>query len=537
MVNSINFSLQLKDFLFNILNTDMIKLDLLHELRGKYKFGEINIKEEKSHYKLPIGIKLGVFLLNEEEKSEIINEIQVIVLDNLKANLFTNQGIINCFILIYRIGNLHDSEQNTIAAEISKFIQTGKLIELLQEFITQLNIRYKVKYKLKEPLDVKEWRELVNSFSYFTHFDDPAEILYNIIYLNKDRIDILSLLHLLKPEPRAFLTYYRIYNLINKTDKEIQEFLRLYPEENVYVTFLLLNSQENLPWINQIIIDDMIQNRWETSGKWIFRYLYSFSFNVNENIRTIAIDRINTFFQNQFSNDNLKSTIINNFEWPEDFYALGGWLESTLNENKIDLSDTFINEMAIASTNAFINIKNNVRFYFSNTEVHYSEWFSDPYEKRTQYITTYLLFSILNCDDEVFEELTKSFKNLCYNLKTMLYGSYQSIHLTKITIHRLLLLLTSLPKDNQTIKTTRLHTLMNVMNDSFLYPWIRLVEREEIIWNYDNYEPNFMIDSELHMLIKRLSDTYDSNNEKYFKILFDSINNYSTIKWPIFITK
>lgn len=515
-----------------ILNVEEVRLDVLYLIIEKNVSSKWVIKiSPKPTSFLPVGKVLGyISFSNDFEDADILNELNAYIISKIRSCDFKTQGILTWILLIDRIGSLTDNEQYNAIEEILNTLDSENIKKLAAEFIVALNSQFSFWRENKNPETVKDWLELENASSYYFPFDNPIETLHKIIFIAKSKISLLNIIFLLNPEPRASLLFLGSDELIDNSEKDIINFIKTNPKEVTFLVYLILQSKKKYDWIGELLIDELVNNCWSVGGKWLFRDIFTSNKVSNNEIREISNKVINNFFEKEFSEEFKSKTVINNFEWPIDFIALGGWIK--VHDKNISLNKAFVNDLMVKLTLSLNQIKDNIPKYMSNSYLEFEDWFREVFDPKVQIITSYLLWSSLICDDPLWNVFKKTFESLCYELKTLFYGSYNSVITAKKLSNRLIIFFTSIP--NAKINNQRLQVLSEIFTSIVSFPWIRQIEREELIWNNKGYEPNYLMDSELLMVIINLRKIYFSTESKYFEKLFIEIKNNSTTLWPIF---
>jgi hypothetical protein len=533
--NMMKITTEEKSLIDKIINLEEVRLDVLYLLKEITipTNWSIQISPKPTSF-LPVGRVLGYISFSSNfEDEEILHEFNTYISSKIISNDFKTQGLLIWLLLIDRIGHLHDDEQYNAIEEILNNLDSEKIKKLIAEFITALNSQFSFRREDKIPDSVKDWRELENASSYYFPFDNPVETLHKIIFIAKNKINLLAILGLLNPEPRASLLFLGTAELIANSEIDFINFINNNPSEITFIVYLILQSNKRYDWIGEALIAEVVNNHWRVGGKLLFRDCFASDHKSNDEIIVLCKKVITNFFEKEFSNELITATVINNFEWPIDFVALGGWIRD--HDRDISLNKAFVNDLVIKITHSLNQNKDNISNYLSNSYLEYEDWFREVLDPKVQIITSYLLWSSLLCEVSRWDDFVKAFTNLCYEIKTLFYGSYNSMLSAKKLSNRLIIFFTSIPKSE--IDKQRTQILSDIFTNIVSFPWIRQIEREESIWNNKEYEPNYLMDSELLMVIINLRKIYFSAESKYYEKLFAEIKNNSTTPWPIFYKK
>ncbi|MCB0746057.1 MAG: hypothetical protein KDC90_01210 [Ignavibacteriae bacterium] len=522
-----------KEILREILNYSQIHLDILHKIAilNSEVFWKLTGLKDKKQF-LPIGKPLGFisFCNNDNDIEQHTTMINNFVIDLIKKNNYKLEGIANWLLVLDRIGNINDSFSDDLYKNVINSISDSEINIVVDYLIDEFNEHFSLSHGFSEIDTPPKWNNLINSVSYFYPFDNPINLLNQLIEFSPTSINILRILLRLKPVPRASLFFLKQRNLNYISTDDIVKLIDDNENEISFFIFLLFNCENKEEWVSPTFIRKLISDYWESGGNWIYRECYSTKNIKNEGIQKICKTEVDNLLKENFSNETTKVTLVSNFKFEEDFTALGGWLESVKKE--ISFNQTFVNDLASKTKEAFINVKNNIPQYFNDSHLERNDWFSDVLDIKTQYATTYINWAFSKCEEFHWNEIIKSYTNLCYTLKCLYYGSHLAVLKANKITNKLIILISSLPQEG--IKENRIMDLVEILTKILIYPWTRFNEREELVWNNKNYEPNYLNDAELFLTIKNLNKIYNSKNKEIFKLLFTGVLQISTTPWPIF---
>lgn len=527
----------LENWLREVLLTDRSTLFILYLLKDRKiedETIELKFYPDERRRSSPIKKDLGFLLFEKNKDGEVEQEVLSIFFDALENEKYTINGIVNYLILIDRLGSIHDEFQYNMTKEVLIKLKPAEQIQVIDVLIEQFNQDYHFsQHKNNEKLTCEEWDRLFFTLQYVERSNNPIDLLRRVINYSIEKVDLIGLIDKISPDPRAALCEYGVkFNSVS--EQEVLSFLRKSPEEVTFYAALILDELQNKPpFVGEELISFLVKEHWQTSGKYYFLKAVSKPrTQINESTKDLITRVIDQYLRSEFSSPDSKYDVFENFSWPDDYLALGGWL---LYIHKDGLPDfefdkKFQDELTLRFSKTISEIIDEIPLCFGNSMKSYNIWFNDLFDDRVQYAQAYMQWSILQCSPENFEEYHKQFKNLCHSIKKLYYGAYTANHLAQKLADNLLGLTLAYP----TIRTEDLERekqLLDTFNDLILYPWVVYTERKDQVFSPEK-KPSGYGEAELYNVLERLR-----NPQELYKDIVsdfkDKIAENSTITWPI----
>ena len=485
----------------------------------------------------PIKKRQGYLSFINKEDESIVEALTTEANKFISAQKYTIHGLTNYLILVDRLGSLTDSDQYDILFDTCQKILKEDYLKILEELIIVLNEEYSFSnnHENSKPT-YKEWENLFHRIQYVERFDDPVELLRRVFRFRINEIPILNLLKKIKPDVRVALFDYGInLNTVSSPDMllHIQD-----KDEATFIAAYIFNDAASFPtFMEDDIANLFIKENWDIIGKYFFVRIFSGKKRqLNEETNRFFTKQIDNFLKCQFTDENTIDKIILQFDWPEDFAALGGWLigiHENQNGANLSFNKSFINNLATSFSQKLSDINNQLPSYISNRQNLYHIWFSDVFDLKTQYVTGYIMWSFLNVEDSISRKLIDEFKNLCFEIKGLYYGSFQANHLAQKLSNYLLCLILSYPKfEDERIKNEdRLEELISIFNKTIGSQWVIFTERNQLIWKQNLNDITYS-DNELLFITKRLSNI-PKIYAKRISNLLNLIEKEATVDWQL----
>jgi hypothetical protein len=197
------------------------------------------------------------------------------------------------------------------------------------------------------------------------------------------------------------------------------------------------------------------------------------------------------------------------------------------------LNNSSIEELTIALSNHLGIIKVGMPYYLSDRKNRYSAWLDNMNYDSTQNAIKILIIATLTSKEQTWLKFEKKFKNLCFQIKLFFYGAWFSADLAfKFANHLLSLLLSASnihAEDTQTIQ--RLDALSGHFANTISYPWVKIAERDPLVWDAANWESSDSI-SELEFIISQLK-LVGPVQRAALSPIYKAISEYQTAPWPV----
>jgi hypothetical protein len=402
----------------------------------------------------------------------------------------------------------------------------------------ELNLEYfkgKENYQTEKPSNLKEWEILFIQAGYIEYFDDPVELLMDLMSLSKTKFDYIFK----NAKPIILARIVNFKSNIDLNSEEIKDLIQNKKELISFVGTLIFssygNSLLNTEQIDNSIYETIIFDNLDICGWDILKRLFGIDRRAqNVKLEIIKEKVLEIFINRYFINTGNENQLAINSAYPERLTTLCNIF------HKIKDYEAMNNPFYELLTKSFIkylnNISNNLHKIVYGERYLYNYKFEDVINERTQITFSYILISILKCDKESYDAFIKTFRNYCYDLKPIFYGEYTAQYTAKSFTETILLILFSVV-NIRNIKLShddikRLKYISDMINNILLFPYIRISEREYIIWDPDDYKPTMMT-KEIY-LINEYAKLLISTSElsEIFLKIFNRWRDISLTKWP-----
>ncbi len=452
--------------------------------------------------------------------------------EEFKANTL---ALSNLFIVITRASYSGDGKELLIKNFRTKI---GKDLckEVFDLLIISLNSEYyKDRYSIKKPLSTNEWLEVFSSTQYMRGDSDPLINCLRLVRTQRNSKIDFELLEKMKPLLRAVLVGWYGFDL--KISKAKLEKLYDNPDELTFLSACLIDDSgpDKMPpdWLTETLVERFLKNHWDVIGRQIFVHTFGLSFrNKNNNkLYEKLADLSHTVLLKRIQTENSETiSLINTFEFPNDFIAFFGWLSL----KKIPLSKIPASNKA-GITNQFVaefqKITRSIPVHLA------SENSSDPfrsfqlYEPKYQTALSYVLFFLLSASDTN----RKDIKNVCHEFKPLFYGgfrgSYLATHFTEI------MMLIALSGNNiygiGEEEYSSLKQYLKIISDTILIPYIHLTERKDEIWNPESEREVFQSNAGTYLVTKALSNIRQDEIGAQYESFFKVIQEVAIAEWEL----
>ncbi len=504
---------------------------IVHDIsKSKIEGVEFSFVDGKERYNEPFKTNQGYISLN---KPSVISEFQKIaneLLEEFKSNPI---ALANLFIVLTR-ASYKGEDKKTFLINFKKQIGKDVCTNIFNLLIASLNNEYyKDNYSIKKPLSTNDWLDIFRSTQYMHGISDPVINCLQLVRSERSRKLDYDLLEKMKLLLRAVLVGQYGFDLEISKNKLKQ--LYQSAEELIFLSACLIDDSatDKAPpdWLTETLIERFLEKYWDTIGRQIFVHAFGLSFrNKNDNkLYDHLKDLSHAILLKNIKMENDETLKwISKFEFPNDFIALFGWLSS----KEIKLSEIPDSNRA-AITNQFVSELQRIT---KSIPIHLaSENSSDPftsfqlYERKYQVALAYVLLFLLSATDTN----RKDIENVCHEFKTLFYGGFRATHLaTHFTELMLLIGLSGnwLNGLNEA-EYLALKQYLKIISDTVLIPYIHLKEREDEIWNPESEREGFEYNAGSHLVISALTNVRKHEIAKYYKELFQVINEIALAKW------
>ncbi|HLY69176.1 MAG TPA: hypothetical protein VKR53_05575 [Puia sp.] len=476
----------------------------------------------------------GYLTFENVDQKTVANEFLLLGQFRIQKESYTIQGLANYLILIDRLGSLPDSLQFEIKKKLCSVVPKEDWEPLVMEFVRSFNTEYKYSHLNKEYLSFPEWENLFFSLQYFDHLDNPISLLRNIINFWNSKIQLINIIQALFPDPLAALFEYGI-PLDSLIEEEILDHLKIHEKQGPFFGVLIVEEYNYKPrFLGKDLVDFLIKDQWGTVGKFLFRKIYNTSKrNLNEETKLLLQEQFDTWLTKYFWTQS-KSPLLKDFTWPDDFLALGGWIQHVAADDlQLKLGDQFIQELAVSVSEKFRELNEKIPDFIAGNKSSHHFLTDNPFDTKAVFINTYFVYSVMTCENKNWLKVTQGFDSLCHKIKLLYYGSYKANRLALDLTNDLLCLILTYPKfdNDETRGADRISSLIEKFIDILAFQWIWFSEREDLIWNFSEHHSNYA-DSSLLYIIKRMNEP----PQAYINIVSPlklKIQEIATVKWPV----
>lgn len=533
---------KLKKWIVKLFNSSELNLYILHDLKEQDILTEeydISVSE-RGAYRSVIKKSIGYLGVKDDVQFDFLGAIFSLAISQIESKNYTIEGLVNFLVLYDRIGvvgearELKESNYKKICLSIND-IEYKKVVESLVKLLNSVIIFGNTNGS--EQYTFQGWLDLMHSVDYLEHFDNPVDILRDCIFIRKKDTDLIQLIKLATPHLRVLLFEYGI-DLDTINEKDVLEHIQSNNDEASFYAALIIDNVNSIPrFLDDKLFNALVVDRWEGIGRYIFRRVFAGNRQMNDQTKEFFSKHIDDWFVKLFTNEHSEN-IIGRFEWPNDYLAFGGWLYEYSDERKKEDEDiVFDGKLIQGLVDGFKNVirdtKKGIPNYIINHSVFYNSWFSNPEDVKAIYIQTYIVWSMMICHDDDWEGIKAEFKKLSYELKVTYYGSYTARRLARDISNHFLSLLFTYPlfKDDKIEGGGRIKEILEIFYSIVGRQWIVYLEREKIIWDSEDSQPNFS-DIDIHYLFARIKGLPIAYQDVYSDFI-NNIKKMKTTEWPI----
>jgi uncharacterized membrane protein YgaE (UPF0421/DUF939 family) len=524
----------MKDTFLKILKTSSdIDWFITHKL-SKEEFNNIKFSfvDGKERYDNPFKTNLGYISFKQET---FLSEYQKTIKDlinELKANNF---ALANIYILITRTS--YKKIGNNILEELFKKVLSEKQIKIIYKLLAKsLNKNYysQLPKKTDNFESLNEWLEAFNKTSYLRDFSDTLGSILLLADIESFQKIEYEKIKIFNPLIRSRLISW--YGTRIKIDKdELFELVNVNLKDASFFAALLIKNDCIPKWANEKSLNVFILKYWADIGKDLFLHIFGISYrNKNKSFSELKTIVHPILFKKLKTEDDFNKEWLNSLDFPNDFIALFNWIH----ENEVilvDMNDINKKIISYSLVNSMNFIAGNIPKYIASKNNYFPFKSHQLNENKYQISLSYILLFITTRDDTDFKMIKKKLNDLAFKIRPQYYGSYRSQYLAKnFTEILLLVLLSSINISNiseQIIKN--LKSLLKIINNTILIPYIHLTEREEEIWNKDIEENIFQYNVGKYLInnyLKRIMNNENDVKECYNE-LFELFENVKVAEW------
>ena len=537
-LNYINIAME--DWLIALLNSATADLYLLYDAKNFPVDGPFSIDVSDNYWResAPLEKRQGYLILKDKsEKNWIEEEWLKIFNKQVASKKYTIAGLVNFLILTDRIGSLTDNNLYELTLTLCDAIPVKQRQPVLEILIKLFNQHYKFGRNTKPVQydNTADWIKLFHTVQYIDRINNPIHLLIRLFKKFSSQIDVLETLSKLSPEPRVALVEYGI-DFINFMGAKLTRFLKVNQKEVPFYAALIADRAKEKPvFFNKQLAELIIHEYWNIAGNYFFQVIFNSTKKLHEDVESTIKVEITKLLRGEIYTNQADIRVIKQFNWPEDYVALGGWLQQKKQTNKDgDLNTYLLNFLTDELASQFKHIKNGIPEMLSTRNSSSKEkWLGDPFKINNQYLQVYLNWSMMNADDGNWSVLKTNYKALCQELKVLLYASYTGKHIGLKLANQLLVLLLNFPliELEEIPGLHRLQELHSIFIKYIGLQWIFFNEQNRLIWNNKEHQPGFM-DAELLFIINNLKSC-PQPYQSTVSPLIALIKQHQMTEWPI----
>ncbi len=478
----------------------------------------------------------GFLVLEKNEAPMIVEEVLRITEMNISTRQYSISGLVNCLLFFDRLGSIPDELKQDSILRICELVPAEDYPIVLNTLSSLYNEHFEFSQNLPNgSLSVKEWDHLFQTLDYLDAFDSSISLLRLVLNASPSETNFVRVIKNLSPDPRAGLFHYGV-DLTRIREQDVMEQLREQPiEASFYASLIGHSYSSKVPFLTQQLTQYLVRENWDTIGKYFFRKIYSGNkIQAREDVVKLIEDDVAAFLISEVSNETSPKNVIARLNWPVDFIAFGGWANQCHQRRiEVTFSKTTTEHLASAFCTILTETRKDLDDFLSKQKIIYDSWPHDPFALNVQHAYAYLMFSVFLCEEDQWRKIMDAFRTLCYELKTLFYGSYSASHLGTQLSNHILSQLLSFP-ESPTIEVqngNRLTELLSTFSELVGCQWIHFTEQDDLIWNYENHKASYA-DMNLLYVMKRLQETPGP-----YVILVrpfrDFVPKFSTITWPL----
>jgi len=537
-LNYINAAME--EWLIALLNSTTADLYLLYEAKEFPVDGpfEIDISDKYWRESAPLEKRQGYLILKDKsEKNWIEEEWLRIFNKHIVSKKYTIPGLVNFLILTDCIGSLTDNRLYELTRTLSEAVPVKQRQPVLENLIKLFNQHYKFgRTENPIPYDhTADWIKLFRTVQYIDRINNPIHLLIRLFKMFSSQINILETLSKLSPEPRVALVEYGI-DFINCSGAQLTRFLKVNQKEVPFYAALIVDRAKEKPiFFSKQLAELIIHEHWNNAGNYFFQVIFNSAKKLHDDVELIVRVEITKLLRGEIYINQADISVLKQFNWPEDYVALGGWLQQKKQTNKEEeLNPHFLNFLTDELALQFKHIKNGIPEMLSTRNSSSKEkWLGDPFKVNNQYLQVYLNWSMMNADDDCWSTYKVNYKALCQEIKVLLYASYTGKYIGLKLANQLLVLLLNFPliELKEIPGLHRLQELHSIFIKYIGLQWIFFNEQNKLIWNNKEHQPGFM-DAELLFIINNLKSCplpYQST----ISPLIELIKQHQMAEWPI----
>jgi hypothetical protein len=442
-------------------------------------------------------------------------------------------ALANLYVLINRVSYPHG--EKPLVEIFKKTISNDRTHEVYKYLVEILNDDYYKHHRLgaKETENMEAWLTLFHSAQYRHSIADP---LMSVLQLVKPKgLNLpFSLIRPMNAIMRATLIGWYGYDI----GIAAQEMTPIYSDQKelIFLSAYLINihrEEKKIPqWLSSDLVEIFLKREWDKIGRYFLIHNYGMNFRRQQENKVYAKMRrlASKFLERTFFSESLETADwISHLEYPGHFIAICSWLiENKKRFGKISKSnrskmlDQFIKEMQ--------GIAHRIPDLIA--EKNGNEPFLASHLGDAKYLNTLAYLFILFLYAE--EDQLRSFKNICFDFKTLFYGGYRAIsiaeHFAEVIILMVLsgINITNISKES----FPKLNTLLKIISETILLPFVHLIEREEDIWN-PQYEFGVSYSNAgRHQINEMLLKIKQNNIFAHYEAFFEKIEQIKVAQWP-----
>ncbi len=497
------------------------------------------VKESWTDSYRPKPMELGNFYVvnKNEDNKESYKFLQHIISNIIAKDEYKGGGMLSMLYFVQNIDFISDESIYNYQQTLADLIPIERRVSMCSILIDLLNDCYYFgKARDVDIYGYKEYEDLFRYIQYTDPHENPVRMLSRLLRWWKESIPTLSLVSNMSPDVRVGIFEFPVDVMVSESS--FVAFLEEHPQETTFWAVVMMNPQSlDVDWYTRRVFELFIQKRWMDIGRYLFMQVHipNHRSRIAGGFLPVLLSVFDQYIGPQFVTDGQDNEILKSVEsFTKELPAIGNWLwRYSGTARSLSVNSATCNELCVLLTNYLQSITASLSHYINKTNDVYSIWFRELYDSGVHVILQMLQLSILAADEGNWKKLYSAFKTLCFECRCYFYGAFQSKYTARsIANHLMTLLVTNAsPEDSTKVAMERLQMLSTIFSETLALHWIYLSERDPLL--YEPEKANVILSNiELSYVLERLPRIpviYHS----YMTTLFETIERYKTVPWPL----
>ena len=292
------------------------------------------------------------------------------------------------------------------------------------------------------------------------------------------------------------------------------------------ITALLLETFQNYILTMGNTIRWLIRNDWEDSGISFMNQAYSHRSSLRD-VQATLTEIVEVEMKTQiFPAAKYSQKRFTALDWPNDWESFAGWMMDTNFGVDIELSVELHNDIS-GQWNEIRRlrrkkIKDQIFLYSSGGM---KKWFINPLENNAQMAIKMIAYALLNCNDQIWQDVLSTFKKDINHAKSLLFTSSGRFYGLELYEEWLIIIIATIAYEKEDSNNRAQIFVDKILED--LLPYIRSAEIDNFLWDYTDEKP--IINRNQYLINQYLIQLPDNKNCMKLK---EHWKNLATTVWP-----